>query len=68
MELDRTVFVRYLLDVGMSPSFIFKDYYALGIGDAVILYPIIYFVWLFVLFFVCVWRLFALAQGKKSRV
>lgn len=66
MELNRTVLVRYSLGVGMSPSFIFKDYYALGIGDVVILYPIIYIVWLFVLFFVCVWRLFALEQGKKS--
>ncbi len=68
LELDRTVFVRYSLGVGMSPSFIFKDYYALGIGDSVILYPIIYMIWLFVLFFVCVWRLFLLAKGKKSSV
>ncbi len=68
MELDRTVFVRYSLGAGMSPSFIFKDYYALGIGDCVILYPILYISWLFILFFLCVWRLFALAKGKKSSV
>lgn len=68
MELDRTIFVRYSLGTGMSPRFIFKDYYALGIGDCVILYPILYISWLFVLFFLCVWRLFALAKGKKSSI
>lgn len=68
MELDRTVIVRYSLGVGLSPCFIFKDYYALGVGEGVILYPLLYTCWLFVLFVVCVWRLFALAKGRKSSI
>lgn len=61
---DSNIFVRYSLAGGISPYLIFKDFYVAELCGNVILYPLIYAVWLCLLFLICIWRLSALAGLK----